>query len=155
MAQNSAPCAITLDEIRKQTQEDDQLQAVIKCVRSGNWQPLLCNDSDGKLFWNIRSELSVMDDNLVLRSSRIVVPKSLRSQSVKLAHIGHQGIVKTKSLIREKVWFPNIDSMVENEVQSCIACQAGKKRAPLKMTGLPSFMETRKFSEKFVEFLKF
>ena len=41
-----------------------------------------------------------------------------------LAHVGHQGIVKTKCLIREKVWFPGIDKMVKDKVDNCLACQA-------------------------------
>lgn len=59
---------------------------------------------------------------------------------MKLAHEGHQGIVKTKSLLREKVWFPGIDRLVENEIQNCLACQATvecKNTEPLKMTELP------------------
>ena len=32
---------------------------------------------------------------------------------LQLAHEGHQGIVKTKQLLRQKVWFPNIDAQVE------------------------------------------
>lgn len=37
----------------------------------------------------------------------------LKNFQVHLAHRGHQGIVKTKQLLREKVWFPGIDSLVD------------------------------------------
>ena len=37
----------------------------------------------------------------------------LRAQAVKLAHESHQGLVKIKRLIQEKVWFYLIDSYVE------------------------------------------
>ena len=33
------------------------------------------------------------------------------------AHEGHQGIAKTKALLRKKVWFPGIDSAVEKKVK--------------------------------------
>ena len=57
--------------------------------------------------------------------------------------MGHQGIVKTKSLIREKVWFPGIDKMVKDKVDNCLACQAvtpskSSRIEPLQMTPLPS-----------------
>jgi hypothetical protein len=58
---------------------------------------------------------------------------------VKLAHEGHQSIVKAKSLLREKCLFPGIDRLVENEIQNCIACQdivECKNTEPLKMTKL-------------------
>ena len=61
---------------------------------------------------------------MVLRGNRIVVPCKLRVRAVELAHVGHQGIVKTKRLIREKVWFPGIDRMVKEKVDNCLACQA-------------------------------
>ncbi|KAK9744023.1 Integrase zinc binding domain [Popillia japonica] len=32
-------------------------------------------------------------------------------------------MVKTKQLLRSKVWFPNIDKMVELEIKTCSACQ--------------------------------
>ena len=41
-----------------------------------------------------------------------------------LAHEGHQGIVKTKKLLREKVWFPIIGARVKQLIGNCIACQA-------------------------------
>lgn len=59
---------------------------------------------------------------------------------MRLAHEGHQGITKTKALIREKVWFPGIDSLVERQVRSCIPCAAvtpSDKREPLQMSDLP------------------
>ena len=39
------------------------------------------------------------------------------------AHEGHLGIVKTKALLGEKVWFPCMEKMVERKVQACLPCQ--------------------------------
>ena len=62
---------------------------------------------------------------------------------MELAHTGHQGIVKTKRLLREKVWFPGIDRMVKERIDNCIPCQAATpgtspRLEPLRMTPLPS-----------------
>ena len=51
--------------------------------------------------------------------------------------------MKTKSLLREKVWFPNIDRLVEDKVKSCDAClvttlECKSKREPLLMSPLPA-----------------
>ena len=75
--------------------------------------------------------------NLILRGTRIVIPQSFFN----LAHEGHQGLVKTKSLFHEKVWFPNIDKLVENKVKSCSAGLISTpecKREPLQMSPLPA-----------------
>ena len=79
-------------------------------------------------------------DGLILRGLRIVLPQSLRSSAVKLAHEGHQGICKTKSLLRAKIWFPGIDAMVEEEVRLCRECQINGEKVrpePLRMTQMP------------------
>ena len=49
-------------------------------------------------------------------------------------------MVKTKALLREKVWFLAIDKMVEHTMQEFIPCQAttiDNSRKPLQMTLLP------------------
>ena len=40
------------------------------------------------------------------------------------AHEDHFGLVKTKQLIREKVWFPGVDNLTSDVIANCIACQA-------------------------------
>ena len=77
---------------------------------------------------------------MILRGARVIMPKVLRQRAVDLAHEGHQGPVKTKKLIREKVWFPQIDSLVERCVQKCLACQSvgqPNKPAPLETVEIP------------------
>lgn len=48
------------------------------------------------------------------------------SDSPWLAHSGHQGVVKTKSLLRETMWFPGMDKMVQERISQCIPCQTAK-----------------------------
>ena len=90
---------------------------------------------------NIRDELTVNDErNLILRNTQLAIPESIQSRIIQLAHEGHQGICRTKALIRSKVWFPSIDSAVEKAVNCCIPCQANTNRAraePLNMSKLP------------------
>jgi hypothetical protein len=60
---------------------------------------------------------------------------------IDLAHEGHQGIVRTKRLLREKVYFPGIDKPVEKTCKSCIPCLASTPKStfePLQMSELPS-----------------
>ena len=68
------------------------------------------------------------------------LPKALRRRAVKLAHEGHQVISKTKSLLRTKVWFLYIDSLVKEEISLCRECQLNDERIrpePLQMTKIP------------------
>ena len=89
-------------------------------------------------FRSVKDELTVHYDTVLLRNDKIVMPKSLRAHAIKLGHEGHQGVVRTKSYIRSKVWFPNLNTEIESAIQGCIACQANTKeqrpREPLRMT---------------------
>ena len=54
------------------------------------------------------NELSVVD-GLILKGSRLFIPTKLRKRILIASHDGHQGIVKTKQLLRSKVWYPGMD----------------------------------------------
>ena len=53
-----------------------------------------------------------------------------------LAHEGHQGKIKTTSLLRNRVWFPSIDKPIINLIKNCPQCEMNTKKnpEPLKMT---------------------
>ena len=94
-------------------------------------------------YWKIRDELTVNDEaNIVLKGRKIVIPNILENKAIRLAHSGHQGIVKTKELLREKVWFPGIDRKTDLEIKMCIPCQSRIETLthnvqPLKPSKLP------------------
>ena len=113
------------------------LQALAECIYDG----VLKSDSNPKLavYKGVFEELSVVNE-MVLRGSRIVVPESLQCRMVKLAHDGHQGLVKSKRLLRAKVWFPGMDKVMGKEVKVCLPCQASvvtPVQEPLQSTELP------------------
>ena len=98
LVSDSAPRMLTIDEIRTATAEDKILQQVIADVTTNNWPKSpelnpyrLCKDS-----------LSVID-NVLLKGHLIVMPAKLQHATLTVAHQSHQGIVKTKSLLCEKV----------------------------------------------------
>ena len=51
--------------------------------------------------------------------ARLLVPKRLQSQILKLLHLGHCGIQKLKQLAQSFVYWPIIDSDVENLSITC------------------------------------
>ena len=58
---------------------------------------------------NIFHEISVTESGVVMRNNLIVIPDTLIERVIDIAHEGHQGITKTKSLMRTKVWFDRLD----------------------------------------------
>ena len=105
---------MTIDEVQQETAKDSVLSKLSEAIALNNWL-----DPEVKPFLNVKDELSVCN-GLILRNHRLVLPHSLQNKAVDLAHTGHQGIVKTKMLLREKVWFPSIDKLVEEKVKTCL-----------------------------------
>ncbi|KAK3092457.1 hypothetical protein FSP39_003031 [Pinctada imbricata] len=142
VAEYAVPKTISLSDIAEASTNDANIQRAIRNLRSGKWH----NKTENKQkhsFHKVRNELSIANHDgkeFLLRGSRLVIPFSLQRKIVEIAHEGHQGIVKTKQLLREKVWFPGIDSAVENLCRSCVPCLATtpeNKIEPLKMSPLP------------------
>ena len=137
--------ALRREDITEATRKDATLQEVMRLISTGQWDNLKpvegIDPNTLKIFANIRSELTSVDGNLVLRGNRIVVPDALQKRVVELAHEGHQGLVKTRSLLRSKVWFPRMESLVDTIVKCCVRCQVATpkpSREPLQMTPLPN-----------------
>jgi hypothetical protein len=114
------PKAMSLDDIKQATKEDTVLQKLVEPIRNGNCmgfspdirQIFRHRKNELALFGKVRDALMVTND-IVLQGTRIVVPKTLRQRTITQTYQGHQGIMKTKQLLCEKVWYPWIDKEVE------------------------------------------
>ncbi len=144
------PKSMNRPEIEQACQNDAEIQALITAIKTNLWPEKPArknventddNNIDLKPYKGIRNELTVADNGIVLRGNRLVMPTKLRNRTLNIAHAQHQGIVKTKTLLRTKVWWPGIDNQIETLIASCIQCQAAnnsKTVEPLKMTTMPS-----------------
>ena len=118
-------------------------------VRSQEWHKIddlpaehQGREAELRLFKKVRDDLTVSDElDIVLKSSRIVVPTVLQEKVILLAHEGHKGLVKTKQLLREKVWFPGIDQLTKRMIQTCLLLRQANSQdnypVPLQMSQLP------------------
>ena len=130
VAQHSVPKAMTLAEIIDATNSDAVLTQVKDAIRTNKW------DSPAvKPFKPVKEELTTTSQGIVLRGTRIVIPAVLQQRTIDLAHQAHLGIDKTKSLIREKIWFPQTDNRVKSTTDHCLPCQAvGRPNPPEPIT---------------------
>ena len=118
---------VRAEEIKKWTRRSPGLARVLNFIKQG-W-PSKCPDPALQPYFQRRDELSVQDD-CILWGNRVVVPPQGRSQVVDELHETHPGICKMKSLARSYVWWPNMDSTLENKVRTCNHCQIHRKNPP-------------------------
>ena len=117
LALAAVPKAMTMREIQTSTNAEKILQSLRAAIRCNMWDSDLVNP-----YKNIKEELTVIMQYVILQGSHIIIPESLQQRAIDLAHDTHRGRVKTKALLREKVWFPEIDRMVKETIDNCIAC---------------------------------
>ena len=109
------------DKIASATAEDDELQAVKKIILTG-WPDTRTEVPPLAVpYWEHRDELATYE-NLVFRGERICVPKSLRPDMLKLLHAPHLGIVYTKQRARDIIFWPRMNSQIEDLVSKCPIC---------------------------------
>ncbi len=115
----------------------------IKDLQDKNWviiswkQQVMGGKRRNKL--NRYSDLSV-DEGLLMKGNRIVIPQALQAEILEKLHTGHQGLVKCKERARIAVWWPGINSDLETFVKKCrIRCQFQQpKFEPMYASELPS-----------------
>ena len=70
------------------------------------------------LYWSFRDDLSV-EDGLVTKGSRLLIPSILRSKMLEQIHEGHQGIEKCMLKAKESVFWPEISDDIREAVEKC------------------------------------
>ena len=118
-----------LQDYRIATQNDRVLSVLIHEVYHG-W-PQVGTDCHPQLldYWNFRDEIS-LEDGLLFKGHRVMMPESLRGETLKQVHEGHYSVKKSLLRAREAVFWPRITQNITNEVQSCKTCQVYSKSQP-------------------------
>ena len=151
VANHAIPHAFDIETVKYETINDANCKIIINLISTNQWYKLneTQNNSDFKhaniellkQYRTIKNDLTINEDkNIILKGNRIVLPLKLQKQAVNLAHQGHQGIQKTKSLLRTKVFFFGMDGLVENHLKDCLACQTNSTQnnpEPIKPSELP------------------
>ena len=111
-----------LAEIKNEYANDSQMCNLMDIIRTGWPNSKNQVSEDLKPYWSEKEELSIVD-GLLLKGQRIVIPNKMRSETLAKIHEGHFGIVLCKRRARDLVYWPNINSQIEEMVAKCEVCQ--------------------------------
>ena len=121
---------ISAKTVRYETKKDSVLIKIMYYVING-WPHKVTDNLEP--YYRCRDELSIEQECLI-RGSRVVIPTNLQRQILNQLHIDHIGIVKTKGLARSYVWWPGLDKNIEEMIKTCHVCQINQNlpaEAPL------------------------
>ena len=145
---NAVPKTLTLEEIASATKADPILQQVQCCLNGAGWPDV----PDLEPYKRVKDELCARN-GVILRGSRIVMRSTLWYVAFSNAHEGHQGILRTKQMVREKVWWPGIVHQVETMVKPRFPCRSVADKSKAESLP-PTVMSHRPWREVHIDFCK-
>ena len=124
----------------KTAQEEDPVCCQIANFCQSEWPDKEQLNPSLLPYWKERSSIS-RKDKLLLYNQRILVPQSLRSETLQKIHTGHQGTARCRLLTKISVWWPGISSEIAQMVDNCSICakEASHRREPLISTPTPDY----------------
>ena len=102
----------------RETAKDPILSQLMRFVKEG-WPHAFSEEL--KDFKKLENSLST-ENGCVFYGLRVIIPSTLRNHILKLLHLGHFGMQRMKQLARSTVYWPRIDSDIEDLCRKCTSC---------------------------------
>ena len=116
-----------LNQLQSMTQCDSDLQQLVQITQKG-WP-----DHKSKVpsqclpYWSFREQIS-FSDGILFKGEKIIIPKAMQPEMLKLIHRSHLGIAKSLSRARDIMYWPGMASQIQDIVSSCVTCNAHQRR---------------------------
>jgi len=109
-------------EIHKAACADSEYQELYSLIQDGFPKSKHQLSPSLKQYWNGHEHFST-DNGIILRGSRLLIPKSLRQRVLVDLHSSHQGMERTKRRARQIVFWPSINNDIATTVSACTSCR--------------------------------
>ena len=111
----------SLQQLRLATQANDELAILKHTIMQGWPKNIKQVPPELQPYWTFREELTI-EDGLILKGTRIVIPNKQWQAILKQLHEGHLGLNKCKLRAKETVYWPGLNNELENLVLNCTLC---------------------------------
>jgi hypothetical protein len=115
-----------VQNLKEETENDEQMKMLMNRVHNG-WPTAYRSVPDMiKPFYAFRDELVIVDD-VVTKGDKVVVPTKLRENYMQQAHQGHLSTDAMKRRMKDVMFWPMMNSDIENYVKKCAVCNSMKQ----------------------------
>ena len=139
-------------QLREMSTADHTPCALQRVVYSGWPDTIKDLPKDLRPYWSYRDEIGI-SDGVIFKGKQIIIPDVMRSDIVHQLDAAHLGIEKTRLLMLESVYWPNIYKDIETMVKCCAVCQesqAEHRQQHLLAHVVPSTPWTKVASDMFL-----
>ena len=133
---NNIPKAIPMSKLLQAAETDNEYKLFRDIIETNKWG----EHNLTKPYKSEKGQFAVKYP-FILKGKQLFIPRSLQQQTLRLAHEGHSGIVRTKELLKTKVWWPSMNKDVETFIKNCTQCNAVNntvKDPPIIPTNMPN-----------------
>ena len=109
------------EEIRQSTEKDPTCCTLKKVIAEGWPHDKHSLPIELTPYWTYRDELTI-ENGIIYRGERIVIPQTLRPDMKKKIHAGHAGINSCLRRARTLVFWPRMSSEIRQYCEACITC---------------------------------
>ena len=109
-------------KMKDETKNDPELQQLQKNVMSGWPRTKVETRVETRPYWNYRDEISCYE-GLMFKGDLLIVPHSLRPEILQRIQAAHLLIEKCRARSRSAVFWPGINSAIDELVSKCSICQ--------------------------------
>ena len=122
-----------LEQVRGATTTDEVLMKLGDVIMKG-WPNDRSNvPSEILPYFPYRDEMTVQD-GIIMRGTRIVVPTTMRRELKERLHVGHMGVNSCLRRAREVLYWPGMSAEIRHYIESCGTCMTYTDRQPKEST---------------------
>ena len=118
-----------LEEIRQENQQDEVMQVLMDVILQGWPDDKSAVPSLALPYFNQRDELTVQN-GLIFRGERVVIPAKLRESMKTKIHSSHMGAEACLRRARECIFWPGMSAEMKQLVESCEICRQYESAQP-------------------------
>ena len=115
-----------LQRIKEAVSDDRAMKSLREVIMNGWPEEKHLLPSEILVYFHCRDELTVQD-GLIFRGDRVVIPTSLRQETKEAIHSSHVGIEGSLRRARECVYWPGMNADVKDYISKCETCRAEGK----------------------------
>ena len=100
-----------VSELQNATKSEPILMKLAGTLIEGWPEMLAATPPELKPYYTHKDDIS-QEDGLLFKGTRIIIPSSMLSDMLKRIHESHQGIVRSKQLAREQIYWPGMNNEI-------------------------------------------
>ena len=115
----------TLAKFQVETAKDESLQVLSQVIRAGWPMKTSMVPTSAQPFFKYRDEMT-LQNGLIFKGTKIVVPESLHRCMLEETHKSHQGLQACLRRAREVFFWPRMSAQLKDLIDKCSICQSVK-----------------------------